>query len=74
MLKWENKVVGFLEANIYYIMEGHIKSQSRKLRRIVHRGHQLAADLIPTVLQTSCGLQIEEQCMESFVEWVSMSE
>ncbi|CAI9612904.1 unnamed protein product, partial [Staurois parvus] len=36
----------------------------------MRRSHQLSAELISKDLQTSCG----QQCVESFLEWVSMAE
>ncbi|CAI9555348.1 unnamed protein product, partial [Staurois parvus] len=46
------------------------------LKRTVCRSRQLSAESIAKDLQTSCGLQIstQQQCVDSFMEWVSMAE
>ncbi|CAI9568672.1 unnamed protein product [Staurois parvus] len=45
------------------------------LKRTVRRRRQLSAESIAKDLQTWCGLQIsQQQCVEIFMEWVSMAE
>ncbi|CAI9542102.1 unnamed protein product [Staurois parvus] len=47
----------------------------RMLKHTVLRSCQLSVESIAKDLQTSCGLQIStKQCVESFMEWVSMAE
>ncbi|CAI9596246.1 unnamed protein product [Staurois parvus] len=45
------------------------------LKRRVRRSCQLSAESIAKDLQTLCDFQIStKQCVESFMEWVSMAE
>ncbi|CAI9618058.1 unnamed protein product [Staurois parvus] len=47
----------------------------RMLKHTVHRSHQLSAESIAKGLQISCGFRLaQQQCVESSMEWVSMTE
>ncbi|CAI9558849.1 unnamed protein product, partial [Staurois parvus] len=49
--------------------------RQRMLKHTVRRSRQLSAESIAKDLQTSSGFRLaQQQCVESFMEWVSMAE